>query len=49
LENRELTVDVNRDLASSMGITVDQVRNTLYSAFGVRQISTIYSRPTTIR
>jgi len=42
LENRELTVDVNRDLASSMGITVDQVRNTLYSAFGVRQISTIY-------
>jgi hydrophobic/amphiphilic exporter-1 (mainly G- bacteria), HAE1 family len=42
LENRELTVDVNRDLASSMGISVDQVRNTLYSAFGVRQISTIY-------
>jgi HAE1 family hydrophobic/amphiphilic exporter-1 len=42
LKNRELVVDVNRDLASSMGITVDQVRNTLYSAFGVRQISTIY-------
>jgi HAE1 family hydrophobic/amphiphilic exporter-1 len=42
LDNRELTVDVNRDLASSMGITVDQVRNLLYSAYGVRQISTIY-------
>jgi len=42
LKNRQLVVDVNRDLASSMGITVDQVRNTLYSAFGVRQISTIY-------
>jgi HAE1 family hydrophobic/amphiphilic exporter-1 len=42
LKNRELIVDVNRDLASSMGITVDQVRSTLYSAFGVRQISTIY-------
>jgi HAE1 family hydrophobic/amphiphilic exporter-1 len=42
LKNRQLIVDVNRDLASSMGITVDQVRNTLYSAYGVRQISTIY-------
>ncbi len=42
LKNRELVVEVNRDLASSMGISVDQVRNTLYSAFGVRQISTIY-------
>jgi hydrophobic/amphiphilic exporter-1 (mainly G- bacteria), HAE1 family len=42
LDNRELVVDVNRDLASSMGITVDQVRNLLYSAYGTRQISTIY-------
>ncbi len=42
LKNRELIIDVNRDLASSMGITVDQVRQTLYSAYGVRQISTIY-------
>jgi hydrophobic/amphiphilic exporter-1 (mainly G- bacteria), HAE1 family len=42
LDNRELVVDVDRDLASSMGITVDQVRNLLYSAYGARQISTIY-------
>ncbi|MGH6980763.1 MAG: efflux RND transporter permease subunit, partial [Stellaceae bacterium] len=42
LKNRQLIVDVNRDLASSLGITVDQVRSTLYSAYGVRQISTIY-------
>jgi HAE1 family hydrophobic/amphiphilic exporter-1 len=42
LKNRELVIDVDRDLASSMGVTVDQVRNTLYSAYGVRQISTIY-------
>jgi hydrophobic/amphiphilic exporter-1 (mainly G- bacteria), HAE1 family len=42
LKNRQLIVDVDRDLASSMGISVDQVRNTLYSAYGVRQISTIY-------
>jgi hydrophobic/amphiphilic exporter-1 (mainly G- bacteria), HAE1 family len=42
LDNRELVVDVNRDLASSLGFTVDQVRNLLYSAYGARQISTIY-------
>ncbi|MGH6988651.1 MAG: efflux RND transporter permease subunit [Stellaceae bacterium] len=42
LDNRELVVHVNRDLAASMGITVDQVRNLLYSAYGARQISTIY-------
>src|SRR6185312_14429443 len=42
LKNRQLVVEVNRDLASSLGITVDQVRSTLYSAYGVRQISTIY-------
>jgi HAE1 family hydrophobic/amphiphilic exporter-1 len=42
LKNRQLVVDVNRDLASSLGISVDQVRSMLYSAYGVRQISTIY-------
>ncbi len=35
-------VDINRDKAAQMGITVDQIRNTFYSAFGTRQISTIY-------
>jgi HAE1 family hydrophobic/amphiphilic exporter-1 len=38
-----LQVDVNRDRAASLGVTVDQVRQALYSAFGARQISTIYS------
>ncbi|MGG5820587.1 efflux RND transporter permease subunit [Falsiroseomonas sp. HW251] len=37
-----LQVDVDRDRAASLGITVDQVRQALYSAFGSRQISTIY-------
>jgi HAE1 family hydrophobic/amphiphilic exporter-1 len=35
-------VDINRDKAAQMGITIDQVKNTFYSAFGTRQISTIY-------
>jgi HAE1 family hydrophobic/amphiphilic exporter-1 len=42
LRNRLAIVDIDRDKASQLGITVDQVRNTFYSAFGARQISTIY-------
>ena len=42
LLNREAVVNIDRDKASRLGISVDQVRNAFYSAFGVRQISTIY-------
>jgi HAE1 family hydrophobic/amphiphilic exporter-1 len=42
LRNRLAVIDIDRDKASQMGITVDQVRQTFYSAFGARQISTIY-------
>ncbi len=42
LLNREAVVDIDRDKASRLGITVDQVRSAFYSAFGVRQVSTIY-------
>jgi len=38
-----LQVEVNRDRAAALGVTVDQVRQALYSAFGSRQISTIYA------
>ncbi|MCQ4161359.1 efflux RND transporter permease subunit [Roseomonas sp. GC11] len=37
-----LSVQVDRDRAAAVGVTVDQVRQALYSAFGARQISTIY-------
>ncbi|MBL8567574.1 MAG: efflux RND transporter permease subunit [Phreatobacter sp.] len=40
---RSTIVDVDRDAASRLGVTADQVRNTLYSAFGTRQVSTIYA------
>jgi multidrug efflux pump len=33
---------IDRDAASRLGITVSQVDNTLYDAFGQRQVSTIY-------
>ncbi|MDP2803636.1 MAG: efflux RND transporter permease subunit [Phreatobacter sp.] len=40
---RSTTVEINRDAASRLGVTADQVRSTLYSAFGSRQVSTIYA------
>src|SRR5579871_4085571 len=33
---------IDRDAASRLGITVGQIDNTLYDAFGQRQVSTIY-------
>jgi hydrophobic/amphiphilic exporter-1 (mainly G- bacteria), HAE1 family len=42
LRNRQAMVDVDRDKAAQFGLTIDQVKNALYDAFGTRQISTIY-------
>jgi multidrug efflux pump len=33
---------IDRDTASRLGVTVSQIDNTLYDAFGQRQVSTIY-------
>jgi multidrug efflux pump len=35
-------VNIDRDTAARLGITVSQIDNTLYDAFGQRQVSTIY-------
>jgi hydrophobe/amphiphile efflux-1 (HAE1) family protein len=40
---RSTVIDVDRDTASRLGLSVDQIRLLLYSAFGSRQISTIYA------
>jgi HAE1 family hydrophobic/amphiphilic exporter-1 len=42
IKNPQMTVDVDREKAAVYGITVDQVRNQLYNAYGGRQIGTIY-------
>ena len=42
LRNRQAVIDIDMDKAGLLGITMDQIRNTFYSAFGARQISTIY-------
>ncbi|RYI99456.1 MAG: hypothetical protein EON47_16745 [Acetobacteraceae bacterium] len=39
-----VTVDVDRDLAGRLGVTMQAVDDVLYDAFGQRQISTIYAQ-----
>ena len=38
-----LNVDIDRDRASSLGVTENQIENALYDAYGQRQVSTIYT------
>jgi len=38
----ESNIVIDRDAAARRGITVSQINNTLYDAFGQRQVSTIY-------
>ena len=40
----QTTVEVDRDAASRLGVTPAVIDNTLYDAFGQRQVSTIYER-----
>ncbi len=39
----QLRVDIRRDRAAVLGITPQQIEDALYSAFGTRQVSTIYT------
>lgn len=39
----QLRVDINRDRAATLGITPQQIEDALYSAYGTRQVSTIYT------
>jgi multidrug efflux pump len=38
----QASVVIDRDTASRLGVTVSQIDNTLYDAFGQRQVSTVY-------
>jgi HAE1 family hydrophobic/amphiphilic exporter-1 len=40
---RQLTLNIDRDALARYGLTMDTVRNTLYSAFGTRKIATVYT------
>ncbi len=41
--NPQVTITVDREKSAVYGLTVDQVRQELYNAFGARQVATIYS------
>ncbi len=43
IANPQVTIDIDRNKASALGITAQQIENTLYNAFGQRQVSTIYT------
>lgn len=43
LMNPTINFNVDHDKAQSLGISLHQIENALYSAFGTRQISTIYT------
>ena len=43
IKNPEVNVEVDRNRASALGVSVQQVEDALYTAYGSRQISTIYA------
>ena len=43
LRGLQASLRIDRDRANTLGVSIDSVRNALYSAFGERQVSTIYT------
>ncbi len=43
IRNPQINVQIDRDAASSYGVTVNQIEDAIYSAYGQRQISTIFA------
>ncbi|MFI4961630.1 MAG: efflux RND transporter permease subunit, partial [Hyphomicrobiales bacterium] len=43
VRNPQVTIQIDREKAAVYGVTIDQVRQELYDAFGVRQVATIYT------
>ena len=39
----QVFVEIDRDKASALGVTANQIENALYDAYGSRQVSTIYT------
>jgi len=43
IRNPQVNVDIDRDRAATYGLTPQQIEDALYSAYGSRQVSTIYA------
>ena len=43
IRNPQMTIEIDREAAGVYGITVDQIRQELFNAFGSRQVATIFT------
>ncbi|HLZ46456.1 MAG TPA: efflux RND transporter permease subunit [Gemmatimonadales bacterium] len=43
IKNPQVSLKIDRDRATSLGVTVGQIEQALYDAYGSRQVSTIYT------
>jgi HAE1 family hydrophobic/amphiphilic exporter-1 len=43
IKNPQVNVQIDRDKASALGVSVEQIENALYFAYGSRQVTTIYA------
>ncbi|BCS53179.1 efflux RND transporter permease subunit [Geobacter sp. SVR] len=43
IKNPQVSLDIDRDRAAALGVTAQKIEDALYSAYGSRQVSTIYS------
>ncbi len=43
MKNPQVEVKINRDKATAMGVSVESIEDTLYNAYGSKQISNIYA------
>lgn len=43
VRGRQAIIDIDRDRAARLGLTIDQLRSRLYSAYGARVVSTIFT------
>src|SRR6516162_2093610 len=43
LKSPQTVLNVDRQKAAMLGLTADQIRNTLYNSFGTRQVATLYT------
>ncbi len=43
LSNPQISIEINRDHAATLGVSSQKIEDALYTAYGTRQISTIYT------
>lgn len=43
IKNPQINLIIDRDRAAALGVTAEQIESTLYSAYGARQVSTIFT------